>query len=192
MRWMMTAALALGLTVPASADEKKDERGGDEKFIKEATASGLAEVNLSRFAVKLAMRQEVREFAQHMIDDHTKANTELLTLVNRKGLGRAAADGMKPEHQELANRLAKLKGEEFDRVYMKQMVKDHEDAVKLFERQAKDGKDADLKAFADKTLPTLKDHLKMARKAAGDKDKGGDKDKHGDKDKGREKDKDKQ
>jgi len=143
----------------------------DHRFIFEASGSGLAEVNLSRIALTSAMREEVRDFAKHMIDDHTKANAELLDLTNKKSLARSVAPMMPPAHRALADRLTNLRGEEVDQAYMKQMVKDHEDAVKLFETQANSGQDPDLKALAKKMLPTLRMHLDMARKVAGDSKK---------------------
>jgi putative membrane protein len=172
MRKTIGAALAaLTLAMVAAAQDTAPARAGDadRKFVMEATGSGLAEVNLSRMALKSAGRQEVKDFAQHMVTDHSKANDELLALINRKGLSAAAASTMPAPHRALADRLASLSGEEFDKLYMQQMVKDHEDAVKLFETQSKSGQDADLKAFAAKTLPTIKMHLEMARKVVGAK-----------------------
>jgi len=173
MRWTISVAvLAVGMTAPISGQDspRAREADQDQKFVREATAAGMAEVNLSRRALTGATRQEVKDFARHMVEDHTKANTELLAVVNKKGFARAASNTMPAEHRALDARLGTLRGEDFDRTYMKQMVKDHEDAVQLFQTQAKSGKDDDLKAFAEKTLPTLKKHLEMARKVAGEKD----------------------
>jgi len=176
MRKTIGAALAaLTFTLAGVATAQDQEPAGvgnlDRTFIMEASGSGLAEVNLSRMALQSAGRQDVKEFAQHMIMDHTRSNAQLLALVNRKGLARAAAATMPPMHRALANRMLSLRGEEFDRIYVQQMVKDHEDAVKLFDTEARTGQDPDFKAFAAKTLPILKMHLEMARKMAGAKEK---------------------
>jgi len=158
------------------AQQRTGDRTGDrasdqdQKFVTEASASGLAEVNLSNLALKMASRREVKEFAQRMIVDHTKANEELLSVVNKKGM--RASLNMPMTHRALAERLSRLTGEDFDRTYMQQMLKDHEDAVKLFESESRSGQDADLKALASKTLPTLKMHLEMARKLTGNKGSG--------------------
>ena len=80
--------------------------------------------------------QEVKDFARHMVEDHTKANTELMAIINKKGLARAAATTMPAEHRALVARLATLRGEDFDRAYMKQMVKDHEGDMKAFRHEA--------------------------------------------------------
>jgi putative membrane protein len=85
---------------------------------------------------------------------------------------------MDAAHRAAADRLTQMNGAAFDRAFMRQVVKDHEQAVSLFEAEAKHGQDKDLKDFAKKALPTLKDHLKMARDLAGEggrdhnKDKG--------------------
>jgi len=165
------AALSLMTVAPTPGQEPARAGEQDRRFVTEATGSGLAEVNLGRMAMKSAGRQEVKDFAEHMVADHTKANDELLALINKKDLASAAAPSMPATHRALAERLTSLRGQDFDTAYMQQMVKDHEDAVKLFESQSKAGQDPDLKAFAAKTLPTLRKHLEMARKVAGAKDK---------------------
>jgi len=118
-------------------------------------------VNLSRIALKRASDAGVKKFAQHMIDDHEKANKELIKLADQKKFKVSAT--MDAEHQALSTKLLKLSGSEFDREYMKGQVKDHKDTVALFEKESKNGSDADLKKWADKTLPTLRKHLKMAQ-----------------------------
>jgi len=170
-RTMLLAAVVVfgGILVsePGAKEEKKAEAKAvsAQEFATKASAAGLAEVNLSSLAKDRASRAEVKHFAQHMIDDHTKANMELLQLVNAKKL--RAAERMDDEHQKMHERLSGLKGEEFDRQYMTVMLKDHEEAVALFGAAAKGLDDKDLQAWAAKTLPTLRGHLDMARKAAG-------------------------
>ncbi len=126
-----------------------------------ASAAGLAEVNLSELAVRRASSPAVRQFAQQMIRDHQRANQQLLNLGNKLQL--LSAEKMDEKHTKLHDKLAKLEGAEFDREYMEAMVKDHEEAVKLFEKQSKEGQDATLKGAAGDLLPHLKKHLEMAR-----------------------------
>jgi len=170
---MRPAALALvflaaGLTLRGTAEEKKADKKGltDQEFVVAASAAGLAEVNLSTLALDRATKADVKEFAKHMVDDHTKNNTELLQIANTKRL--LPAPKMDAKHQALADDLSKLKGAEFDRAYMKAMVKDHEDAVVLFGAAHISVEDKDLKAYASKTLPVVKAHLEMAKKMSGD------------------------
>jgi len=162
---MAFVALARGEDKPARAADTSDQQ-----FVLTASASGLAEVNLGNLAAKRASDPAVKEFGQHMVKDHTKANKELLKVANKKGY--KVAGKMDAEHQKLFGKLSKARGSEFDTAYMDGQVKDHEEAVSLFEKESKGGKDEDLKALAKKTLPTLREHLKMAKEVRG-KLKGG-------------------
>jgi len=157
---VLTALLALFLA-PATAEDRTKDAVSDEQFVQKASAAGLAEVNLGTLASQRGASADVKKFGQHMVNDHTKANKELATLADKKRF--KVAERMDQAHQEAADKLAKLEGAEFDRQFAHWMVKDHEEAVNLFSAEAKDGKDEDLKAFATKTLPTLKEHLKMAQ-----------------------------
>lgn len=127
-------------------------------FWTSASEGGLAEVELSKLAVEKAQNPEVKKFAQRMIDDHTKANNELKALADKKKM--KVVSEMSSGHKSTLEDLQKLSGAEFDKAYVDAMVDDHEAAVDLFEEQSKDDDgDKDLKAFATKTLPTLKSHL---------------------------------
>jgi len=156
------AALGVALLVLGIA-RGKDEAAKtvtDDEFVMKASAAGLAEVNFGRLAVKMATDDQVRKFAKRMVDDHTMANQELLTVANKKRF--KVASSMDAAHENLYRRLARLKGSEFDREYMASQVKDHYEAVSLFTSQSKNGKDEDLRKLAAKTLPTLREHRKMA------------------------------
>lgn len=134
------------------------------KFANEAAQGGLAEVELGRLAAQKAADPSVREFGQRMVADHSKASAELKAIAARKGM--QLPNNINSEQKSEMDKLAKLSGAEFDKEYMSAMVKDHEDDVKAFETQSKEGNDAEVKAFAARTLPTLQDHLQMAREAA--------------------------
>ena len=171
LRWLIALLmLSLGCWLtgiaPAADDKKdgKDESNSAKTFAKKASAAGLAEVNLSQLAVRFSRNPAVRQFAQRMVEDHTKANGELTTLANRKSI--ALAERMDEKHQKKFNELSKMSGSEFDAAFMQCMVMDHEEAVKLFESASKNCDDKDLKAWAGNTLPTLKEHLEMARGVA--------------------------
>ncbi len=167
--------MAFGLAVlSAVAEEKKAiEEKGDSAFARKASAGGLAEVNFSELAVRFARDPAVRQFAQHMIAEHMRANQALTQLANRRSIALAAT--MDDDHQKLYDKLKKLDGAEFDRTYMEAMVKDHEKAVKLFEEESKNGKDDAMKDLAGKLTPKLREHLAKARevckKVKGDKEK---------------------
>lgn len=157
-RMACVAALGLAIQMAAMAANLSPQ---DQKFVKEAAQGGMAEVMLGQMASKKATVDSVKQFGQMMVKDHTKANNQLKQLTTEKGV-RLPTD-VAPEHKALAARLEKLSGSEFDRAYMKEMVEDHEKDVKAFEKQVDSGRDADVKAWASKTLPTLQMHLKTAK-----------------------------
>jgi putative membrane protein len=138
--------------------------GGDAKFVAVASAAGLAEVNFGRLATKLASNADVRKFGQQMVEDHSKANQELNKMAADKRL--AVSPAMDREHQGMFEKLARLSGADFDKAYVRGQLRDHEQAVRLFEDEAKNGSDEQLKSWASSTLPTLRDHLKHARALA--------------------------
>jgi putative membrane protein len=131
------------------------------KFAREAADGGKAEVELGTLATQNAGSADVKAFGQRMIDDHGKANGELEQLAAKKGV--SLPQTLSKKHQSIRDKLAKLNAAKFDKAYMKDMVKDHEEDVKAFRKQAKEGSDPDIKAFAAKTLPTLESHLEMAK-----------------------------
>jgi putative membrane protein len=158
--WLCAAGLSL-------ADDKKEgekKEGGDKEFVQKASAGGLAEVNLSNLAVLNATNPAVKDFARRMRAEHDQANRQLLAMANEKGF--PAAKTMDEHHQKLFEKLSKLTGADFDRTYVDAILKDHEEDIKLFETEAKDGKDAALKEWAGKMVPALKMHLKMGQDLA--------------------------
>lgn len=133
----------------------------DAKFVQEASASGLAEVSLGKLGASQGSSQAVKDFGQQMVTDHTKANEELKTIAAGKSL--TVATEPMPSDARAAAMISSKDGAAFDAAFKTKMVADHEKAVKLFTMQSTAGKDPELKAFAAKTLPTLKHHLQMAQ-----------------------------
>ena len=169
---VFTAAVVLALTVaPALAKGKKGNKAGkqlsDQAFVQKAAEGGLAEVELGKLAQEKGASEQVKSFGQRMVTDHGKANNELKTLAQTKNITVPAAIG--PHEKATRDRLAKLSGPAFDRAYMQAMLADHKKDVAEFQRESTAGKDAEIKSFAAKTLPTLEDHLKLARQAGSKK-----------------------
>ncbi len=133
----------------------------DRDFLMDAAMGGLMEVELGRIAAQKGMSDSVKQFGQRMVDDHSKANEELMSLASSKGVTLPTA--LDEKHQKDVTKLSAMSGAEFDRAYSKMMLSDHTKDVKEFEKQSTRGADPDLKAFASKTLPTLQEHLQMAR-----------------------------
>jgi putative membrane protein len=156
----------------------------DEKFIKDACRGNHMEVQMGKLGVQKAQSDQVKQYAQRLIDDHTKADTELKQLASSKGLTlpsekvagtsedysdrtrvREKSDTDAESHKEHAGlkKLEGLSGTEFDREFVRMAVKDHENDIKEFEKASQKADDAQVKAFAAKALPTLREHLSQAK-----------------------------
>ena len=144
---------------------------GDRDFLMDAAMGGLMEVELGRVAAQQGTSEAVKQFGQRMVDDHSKANQELMTLATSKGI--TLPTTLDDKHREHVTKMSAMSGADFDREYSKMMLSDHRKDVSEFEKESTRGTDADLKAFATKTLPTLKEHLKMAEALPGAKGGGG-------------------
>jgi putative membrane protein len=136
----------------------------NQEFVTQAAQGNLAEIQLGQLAQKKAASTEVKQYGQQMIAEHTQAQNQLKQLVTPKKLTLPQSVG--EQNKQVAANLTKLSSAEFDQAYMDQMVKDHQKTVSLFQREAEQGQDPDLKAFATKTLPTLQQHLQQAQSLA--------------------------
>ena len=132
----------------------------DREFMTKAAHAGHAEVKAGEMTLEKSENEQVRQFAQRMIDDHTKANEELQELAANKGVTLPSEPD--EDQKKTANELSELSGEDFDAEYMDAQVSDHETVIGFFEDETDDGSDADVIAFASKTLPKLRAHLEMA------------------------------
>lgn len=132
----------------------------DMSFMKEAATGGMAEVELGKLARQNAQSEDVKQFGARMVQDHGAAGNELATLAANKDV--KLPDRLDPKHAQLRDKLARLRGGEFDRAYMREMTKDHDKDLKAFRRQAQSASDPDLKQFAAKTAGVIEQHDKMA------------------------------
>jgi putative membrane protein len=128
-----------------------------EDFMKKAAQGGMAEVELGKMVAGKAQSPEVKAFAQRMVTDHSKANDELKALAAKMNV--MLPTTVNNEQKEMMDKLSKLSGAELDKEYVKGMVEDHEKDVAEFQKESESSANADVKAFAAKTLPTLKSHL---------------------------------
>jgi putative membrane protein len=135
----------------------------DVKFAVTAANGGLLEVQLGKLAKTKATSPQVLEFASMMVDDHSAANKELMDLAGKKVITLPAI--LDNKTQKEYNDFEKMGKKDFDKAYMDYMVKDHKEDIDEFKKEAENGKDAELKAFANKTIPVLQHHLEMAEKA---------------------------
>jgi len=136
----------------------------DKKFAMKTAEGNLAEASLGGMAASKTTNADVKAFAQRMQTDHTNANNELMAWAKSKGLDLPTQPNA--EAQKMSDDLAKKNGAAFDKAYMEAMVKGHDKVVAEFKAEQKKAKDADLKAWVDKTLPTIEDHDKSAHDIA--------------------------
>ena len=132
-----------------------------QEFLVEAASGGLMEVQLGEMAAQKASSADVKAFGQMMVNDHTKANNELKGLAASKNITIPSVPG--EDHQKHINEISEKTGAEFDKAYMSLMTDDHQEDVNNFEKAANNVNDADIKAFAAKTVPTLRQHLQQAQ-----------------------------
>ena len=136
----------------------------DKEFVVKAGMGGLYEVQTGNLALQKAAGAEVKAFAQRMVTDHGKANAELATLATAKGV--ALPTELEGPEESAYEHLQSLSGAEFDQAYMQHMVEDHNKAVAAFDKASTSAADADVKAWAGKTLPALQEHSAMAKDIA--------------------------
>jgi putative membrane protein len=152
---------AVQRSLPGDRGESPKLSRDDRDFFDDAAQGGLLEVKLAQHVLKQGASEDVKHFAQRMIDDHGKVNQRLTDAAKKQGLAMPAE--LDKKHEELLDRMTQLSGTKLDEEYMDRMVKDHQEDVKAFEHQAKDGKDPVLRQFAATTLPTLQEHLTQAQ-----------------------------
>ena len=137
----------------------KGGKVGPAEFVKKAAQDGMTEVELGKVALQKSSDANVRSFADRMVQDHGKANDELASIAKKKNLEvPAKLDAM---HQKMVQQISAKSGADFDAAYASHMAMDHSKAVALFQNGAT-LPDADLAAFAKKTLPTLQQHKQQA------------------------------
>ena len=129
----------------------------DAKFATTAAEAGMAEVELGKLAQKNSTSEKIKNFGAMMVTDHGKVNNELMGIAKTKNITlptTCSADDMKKMDD-----LAKKIGTDFDKAYVDEMIAGHKKALDLMQTEAKNGEDADLKAFAAKTAPAVQGHL---------------------------------
>ena len=156
----MKSRIALAIALSAFGTAYAAVPTDDQKFMEDAARAGMAEVDAAKLARQKAESQAVKDFATHMEEDHTQANEELKKLAATKGV--TLPTEVDAKHRRMADELNKHTAAQFDREYMGQQVSDHKSAVHEFEREAKNGRDADVKKWAADKVPALRKHLEMA------------------------------
>lgn len=133
----------------------------DDNFVDDASAKGVAEVEAGKLAEEKGSAADVKSFADMMVKDHTAANAKLKSIADAKNLKVSDSAELVDKAKTMILELRSAKS--FDQAYANNQVKAHEATIALFEKEASEGKDAEIKAFARETLPTLKAHLEQAK-----------------------------
>jgi putative membrane protein len=169
----LIAATTLLTCIAVQADHTDTHKGthGDKagQFIQKALDGGQMEVRLGQLAQQKAQSQDVKNLGATLVKDHTQADQELQQLASTKNLqpsSTARAEHSEKKHDQMLTKLENQSGAEFDKAFVRMAIKDHRKDIKEFERARTEISDADLTAFIDKTLPTLRNHLQMAESAA--------------------------
>jgi len=160
--WSLAPAADQSQTGTSTSQSKLDHK--DQKFIEKAAQDGMAEVELGRLAQTKASNDQVKQFAQHMEQDHSQANDELKRIAQAKGV--MIPTSTDHSHMNKMEKMQKESGADFDKQYMAEMVKDHEKDLRFFREEAQNAKDPELKTFAQKTAQKINEHLNMARQIA--------------------------
>ena len=148
--------LGVAISQPMAASTSPDM-----SFAQKAAAGGLAEVALGQLTQLNAGSPQVKRFGQKMMTDHQQANEELQQIAQKENITLPSQPDSKDQAEQ--RRLSSLRGAAFDSTYAQDMVRDHQQDVAEFQREVQSGKDPVLKAFAQKTLPVLRQHLQMAQ-----------------------------
>ena len=152
-------------TTKAAAASTAAVDSSDVKFANNAAGGGMAEIELSKLAQQKSTNAKIKDFAAMMVTDHGKAGDTLATIAKNKNITLPTA--LDADHQKKLDDLSKKSGADFDKAYIKIMAADHQDALKLMQGEAANGKDADLKAFAGKVAPVVQMHIDAINKIKG-------------------------
>ncbi|MDX5437294.1 MAG: DUF4142 domain-containing protein [Pontibacter sp.] len=145
----------------AEDTQMEDQMAELSDFMTKAASGGMMEVELGRMAQEKGQSQEVKDFGQMMVNDHSKVNDQLKQLAQQKNI--MLPDSMGEKHMEQVNELREKTGAEFDKAYMELMVEDHQEDVDMFRNAANNMQDAEVKNFASTTVTTLQQHLDRAK-----------------------------
>jgi putative membrane protein len=174
---LLAAATIFALSGTAAFAQKENTKGsdpnatgaaakttaGDARFAKDAAIGGMTEVEMGKIAVKNGSNDKVKQFGQRMIDDHSKASDQLKSVAAKDNI--TLPTELDAKHKAMVDKYAAMTGTAFDRAYMRDMVKDHQTDVADFQKESNSGSNYDLKNWAGATLPTLQEHLRLAKDA---------------------------
>lgn len=151
---------ATGMNGPMTSDTVTPKID-DKRFAKDAAVGAMMDVELGKLAAQKASRDDIKQFGQKMVEDHTKANDQLKQLAGKENI--SLPDSLDSRHQSRVDKLSKLSGEDFDKAFVKDQLKDQQAQVRQFTDESQNGTDPNVKAFASNMLPTLQQHVELAK-----------------------------
>lgn len=155
---MLLLAVAFLMAVPR-ANAATTVAAADQDFMLAAGQINLTEIKLGEYAAQNGKRDDVKAFGQRTVKDHTAINDDLKSLAAQKNV--TLPDSLDAAHQKMVDKLMALTGSEFDKAYIGEMFNGHKKAIKAFKAESAETTDADVKSFADKSIPVLEEHLKL-------------------------------
>jgi putative membrane protein len=162
MKRILSAVCCVALcSVPALA-QKSAKGSSDQKFVDFAAQTDMVEANLGQLADSAASSQQVKDYAQMLVSDHTNDFQKLSGVANQANLTMPTAIDS-AHNKMMIDPFQKLKDAAFDKKYVHEMVAGHTKAIAMYKKEAASGDNADLKSYAEQALPTLQKHLDAAK-----------------------------
>ena len=149
-------------TAPPNAPDTTAFKVNDQRFAQDAAINSMSEVELGKLALQKGSSDDIKQFGQKMVDEHTKTTERLKEVTQKEGI--RIADALDTKHQSRIEKLSKLSGEDFDKAYIKDQLKADESRVRDYRDEAQGGANPNVKAFASSTLPVLQQQLDLAKK----------------------------
>ena len=161
MQRMLSAVCCIALcTLPALAQKKAAMT--DQQFVNFAAQTDMVEANLGQLAQTAAAKQDVKDYGQMLVTDHTQDYGQLSSAAQQAGL--TVPNAIDTEHNKaMIDPFQKLQGAAFDRKYIPEMIAGHTKAIAIYKKEADDAQNAALKSYAQNALPVLQKHLEGAK-----------------------------
>jgi putative membrane protein len=150
-----------GANGPMGQNDLKPAKVDDKRFAKDVALTAMSEVEVGKLAAQKASRDDIKQLGQKIVDDHAKAGDQLKEAASKNNI--QIPDALDSKHQSRIDKLSKLSGEEFDKAFIKEQLKDQEAEVRDFSDEAQSGTDPNVKQFASNMLPMLQEELTMVK-----------------------------
>jgi len=144
---------------------QKIQNSADRSFINGAAEANLAEINIGKMVGQKSTDPAVKDFANRMVTDHTEASQKLTAVAEMNGVKLPTEASATERNQK--NELEKLSGTQLDDAYLRDELKGHKETISAFENEIERGQDQEAKNYAEQTLPTLQDHIRIGEDIAG-------------------------